>query len=138
MTTRRRRTRNTKGFTLVEVLVSMTLLSVASLALGSMLFRAARQANAASQGAYQTASLSGRVSQLQALPFDQLPAAGTSCVTLTTPIAGTQCTTVNNVSAKVKQVTVVMTPSGNPLLHPITTSFTRTISGNASNPLKTQ
>jgi hypothetical protein len=49
-----------------------------------------------------------------------------------------QCTTDKNVSAKVKQVTVVMTPSGSPLLHPITTSFTRTISGNASNPLKTQ
>jgi prepilin-type N-terminal cleavage/methylation domain-containing protein len=138
MRTRLRRTRKTKGFTLVEVLVSMSLLSVASLALGSMLFRAARQANAASQSAYQTASLAGRVSQLQALPFDQLPAQGTNCVTLSTPIAGTQCTTVNNVSAKVKQVTVVMTPSGNPLLHPITTSFTRTISGNANNPLKTQ
>ena len=138
MRTRVRRTRKTEGFTLVEVLVSMTLLSVASLALGAMLFRAARQANAASQSAYQTASLSGRVSQLQALPFDQLPAQGTTCVTLTAPIAGTQCTTVNNVSSKVKQVTVVMTPSGNPLLHPITTSFTRTISGNANNPLKTQ
>ena len=138
MTTRNRRTRNTRGFTLVEVLVSMTLLSVASLALGSMLFRAARQANAASQSAYQTASLAGKVSQLQALPFDQLPAVGTTCITLTTPIAGTQCTTVVNISAKVKQVTVVMTPSGNPLLHPITTTFTRTISGNATNPLKTQ
>jgi prepilin-type N-terminal cleavage/methylation domain-containing protein len=133
---RSRRTRAAGGFTLVEVLVSMTLLSVASLALGSMLFRAARQATAASQSAYQSASLSGQVDRLQALPFDQLPAAGTTCVTLTTPIAGTQCTTVNNVSAKVKQVTVVMTPSGNPLLHPITTTFTRTISGNAVNPLK--
>jgi prepilin-type N-terminal cleavage/methylation domain-containing protein len=126
-----------RGFTLVEVMVSMTLLSIASLALGSMMFRAARQATAASAGAYQTASLSGEVSRLQAVPFDQLPA-GTTCVTLTAPIAATQCTTINNVSAKVKQVTVVITPSGNPLLHPITSTFTRTISGNAVNPLKTQ
>jgi hypothetical protein len=49
---------------------------------------------------------------------------------------GTQCTTINNVSAKVKEVTVVVTPSGNPLLQPVTTTFTRTISGNG-NPLKT-
>ena len=36
-------------------------------------------------------------------------------------------------------VTVVITPSGNPLLHPITTSFTSTISGNGNgtNRLKT-
>jgi prepilin-type N-terminal cleavage/methylation domain-containing protein len=127
----------TGGFTLVEVMVSMTLLSVASLSLGTMLFRAARQANAASTASYQTAMISAAASQLSTQPFDQLPAAGTTCVNLTSPFPGTQCTTINNVSSKVKQVTVVVTPSGNPLLHPITTSFTRTISGNG-NPLKTQ
>lgn len=125
----------TGGFTLVEVMVSMTLLSVASLALGTLLFRAARQANAASTTSYQTAMVNAEASRLSALPFDQLPAAGTTCVDITTPFTGTKCTTVNNVSSKVKQVTVVITPSGNPLLHPITSSFTRTISGNG-NPLK--
>ena len=128
----------TGGFTLVEVMVSMTLLSVASMALGSMLFRAARQATATSAAAHQTAELSGEVSRMDALPFDQLTP-GTTCVTIATPPA-TKCTTINSVSAKVKQVTVVVTPSGNPLLHPITTTFTRTIAGNASgtNPLKTR
>jgi prepilin-type N-terminal cleavage/methylation domain-containing protein len=126
---------NRQGFTLVEVMVSMTLLSVASLTLGSMLFRAARQAGATSAAAHQTAQLSGDVSRLDALPFDQL-AAGTICVSIATPPA-TSCTTINNVTSKVKQVTVVITPSGNPLLQPITTSFTRTISGNG-NPLKTE
>ena len=127
---------NTGGFTLVEILVSMTLLSVASMSLGSMLFRAARQAGATSAAAHQTAALSGEVSRMDALPYDQL-IPGTTCVNIATPPA-TQCTTINQVSAKVKQVTVVVTPSGNPLLHPITTSFTRTISGNAggTNPLK--
>jgi prepilin-type N-terminal cleavage/methylation domain-containing protein len=126
----------TGGFTLVEVMVSMTMLSVASLALGSLLFRAARQAGAASTASYQSAMISGETSRLGATPFDLL-VAGTTCVTVTTPFPGTRCTTINNVSSKIKQVTVVVTPSGNPLLHPITTSFTRTISGNG-NPLKTQ
>ena len=124
------------GFTLVEVMVSMTLLSVASLSLGTMLFRAARQANAAATASYQSAMISGETSQLGTTPFDLLTA-GTTCVNITTPFPGTRCTTINNVSAKVKQVTVVVTPSGNPLLRPITTSFTRTISGNG-NPLKTE
>lgn len=126
---------NRRGFTLVEVMFSMTLLSVAALSLGSMLFRAARQAGATFAAAHQTAQLSGEVSRLDALPFDQL-AAGTTCVSIATPPA-TSCTTINTVSSKVKQVIVVVTPSGNPLLQPITTSFTRTISGNG-NPLKTE
>ena len=127
---------NTAGFTLIEVMVSMTLLSVASLALSSLLFRATRQAGAASTAAHQTAMLSGEVNRLGAMPFDLL-ASGTTCATITEPFPGTRCTTINSVSPKVKQVTVAVTPSGNPLLHPITTSFTRTISGNG-NPLKTQ
>jgi prepilin-type N-terminal cleavage/methylation domain-containing protein len=126
----------TAGFTLVEVMVSMTLLSVASLALGSMLFRATRQAGAAAAGSHQTAMLSGEVSRLGAAPFDLL-AAGTTCVAVTLPFVGTRCTTINNVSAKIKQVSVVITPSENPLLQPVTTSFTSTISGNGT-PLKTQ
>jgi prepilin-type N-terminal cleavage/methylation domain-containing protein len=136
MIKRIRTSRKTQGFTLVEVLVSMTLLSVASLALGSMLFRATRQAGAASTGSYQTAMVSGEVSRLGATSFDLL-AAGTTCVTVTYPFPGTRCTTINNVSPKVKEVTVVVTPSGNPLLQPITTTFTSTISGNG-NPLKTE
>jgi prepilin-type N-terminal cleavage/methylation domain-containing protein len=124
------------GFTLIEVMVSMTLLSVASVALGSMLFRATRQAGAASTGSYQTAMVSGEVSRLGATPYDLL-VPGTACVTVTTPFPGTRCTTINNISAKVKEVTVVVTPSGNPLLQPVTTTFTRTISGNG-NPLKTE
>ena len=124
------------GFTLVEVMVSMTLLSVGALALASMLVRATRQAGAASSTAYQTAMISGEVSRLGATPYDLLDE-GTTCVTITDPFPGTRCTTINSVSTKVKQVTVVVTPSGNPLLHPITTTFTRAISGNG-NPLKTE
>jgi hypothetical protein len=43
---------------------------------------------------------------------------------------------VNNISAKVKQVIIVVTPSGSTLMHPDTTIITRTISGNG-NPLNT-
>jgi prepilin-type N-terminal cleavage/methylation domain-containing protein len=134
MTTPNSSAPNAGGFTLVEILVSMTLLSAASVALGGMLFQAARQANATSAAAHQSAELQGEVSRMDALPFDQL-AAGTTCVAITNP-PGTRCTTVVNVSAKIKQVTVVVTPSGNPLLHPITSILTRTKEGNGT-PLKT-
>jgi len=129
--------RSTGGFSLVEVLVSMTILSVASLAMGSLLVRATRAAGATSSEAHQTAAMSGTVARLDVLPFDALTA-GTACVTITAAeLPYTQCTTINNVSSKVKLITIVITPSGNALMHPVTTSFRRTISGNG-NPLKTQ
>jgi len=127
----------TGGFTLVEILISMTILSIASLAMGSMMFRAAHQAVLTSTGAHQSAAMAGAVGRLDVLPFDSLPAAGTGCVTVTAPgFPHTVCTTVLNESAKIKLVTVVITPTGNALLRPVTSSFRRTISGNG-NPLKT-
>jgi prepilin-type N-terminal cleavage/methylation domain-containing protein len=130
----RRTQLNRGGFTLIEVMVSMTMLSVASLALGTLLFRAARLATATSAQSYQTATLAGTSGRLDALPFDSL-AAGTSCVTVTAqPFPHTQCTTVNNISAKVKTIMIIVTPSGNTLQHPDTTLITRTKSV-PSNPL---
>ncbi len=126
----------TGGFTLVEVMVSMTLLSVGSIALARMLVTATRLAGAAAANSYQTAMVSAEVSRYDATPFALLNV-GTTCTSITSPFQGTNCTTINSLSAKVKQVTVVVTPTGNPLLHPITTSFTRSISGNGD-PLKTE
>jgi prepilin-type N-terminal cleavage/methylation domain-containing protein len=127
---------NREGFTLVEVMVSMTLLSVASLSLGTLLFRAARLATATSAASYQTATLAGTAGRIDALPFDSL-SAGTTCSTVTAqPFPHTQCTTINNVSAKVKTIMIIVTPAGNTLQHPDTTLITRTKSV-PSNPLNT-
>jgi prepilin-type N-terminal cleavage/methylation domain-containing protein len=128
----------TGGFTLIEVLVSMTILSVASLAMGSMLVRATRAAGATSSAAHQNAAMSGAMARLDVLPFDALTA-GTTCVTVTAAeFPHTECTTINNVSSKVKLVVIVVTPSGNVLMRPDTTSFRRTKSGFAGgNPLNT-
>ena len=136
MTSPMRVPQSTGGFTLVEILVSMTLMSIASLAMGTLLFKASRAAGATSSAAHQTAAMSSTVARLDVLPFESL-VAGTTCVTVTTvEFPRTECTTINNVSSKVKLITIVITPSGNNLMHPITTQFRRTISGNG-NPLKT-
>ena len=125
----------TGGFTLVEILVSMTILSVASLAMGSLLFRATRAAGATSAVAHQTAAMTGVVARYSVLPFDAL-APGTTCADVTAiEFPHSECATINSISPKVKLVTIVITPSGNYLIEPVTTSFRRTISGNG-NPLK--
>jgi prepilin-type N-terminal cleavage/methylation domain-containing protein len=121
-----------RGFTLVEVLVALVLVSVCSVGLGRLMFQAARTARVSGSATYQTAAMSAEVARLDAVPFDSV-AAGTTCTTVTTPpFPHTRCTTVNNLSSKVKQVIVVVTPSGNSLLHPDTTVVVRSKNGNGT------
>jgi prepilin-type N-terminal cleavage/methylation domain-containing protein len=125
------------GFTLIEVLVSITILSLSTLALATLLARSSRQATAASASLYQTAALSEEVGRLGAMPFSLLTA-GTTCVTVTAhPLPHARCTTITDVSAKRKIVTVKITPSDNPLLSADSTMFERSISGDAAPPLST-
>jgi prepilin-type N-terminal cleavage/methylation domain-containing protein len=127
----------TQGFTLIEVLVSITILSLSTLALATLLARSSRQATAAAAGVYQTAALSEEVGRLGAMPFTSL-AAGTTCVTVTTrPLPHTRCTTITDITAKRKTVKVKVTPSDNPLLVADSTMFERSISGDAVPPLNT-
>jgi prepilin-type N-terminal cleavage/methylation domain-containing protein len=127
--------RNVRGFTLAEVLISMSVLSVGLVALGTLLARSARQARAASETIYQTAALSEEVGRLGAMPFDQL-AAGTTCVNVATyPFPHTLCSTITVLSAKSKSVKVKVTPSANPYLRPDSTMFERM--GLPTSPLNT-
>jgi prepilin-type N-terminal cleavage/methylation domain-containing protein len=135
--TRAQASREIEGFTLIEVLISIIILSVGTLALATLLARSSRQATAASMTVYQTAALTEEVGRLGAMPFSSL-VAGTTCVTNAAhPLPHTRCTTITDVSAKVKTVKVVITPSGNPLLSADSTMFERSISGNAVPPLST-
>jgi prepilin-type N-terminal cleavage/methylation domain-containing protein len=135
--TRRQSPKATEGFTLVEILISITILSLGTLALASLLARSARRATAASATTYQTAALSEEVGRMGAMPFSLL-AAGTTCVTVTArPLPHTRCTTITDVNTKRKTVKIKITPSGNPLLSADSTMFERSISGNAVPPLNT-
>jgi prepilin-type N-terminal cleavage/methylation domain-containing protein len=104
-----------RGFTLIEVLISITILSVGTLALATLLARSSRQASVVSMNVYETAALSEEVGRLGALPFSSL-AAGTTCVTFTAaPFPYTRCSTITTVSAKVMRVKVKVTPTATSL-----------------------
>jgi prepilin-type N-terminal cleavage/methylation domain-containing protein len=133
---RSQRSSHRRGFTLVEVLVTITILSSGILVLGGMLLRSARAAEAASAASYQTAAMATEVARLDALPFAQL-AAGTTCDTLaTSQLPRIRCSIVAVVSSKVTRVTVRVTPIGNPLIPADSVIFERSISGNGT-PLAT-
>ena len=128
--------REPRGFTLIEVMVSLTIVAVGVLALGGLLVRSVRTAEAASAVPLQTATLATEAGRLDAVPFDLL-VAGTTCDTVTAmPFPQIQCATISDISAKLRQVKVVVTPTGQPPLPADSVMFERSISGNGT-PLNT-
>jgi prepilin-type N-terminal cleavage/methylation domain-containing protein len=135
--TRSRRGDGRRGFTLVEVLVSITILSVGMLLLGRTLARSSRTANSTSSVSYQAAIMAAEANRLDAVPFAQL-AAGTVCDTTTTlPLPRIRCSTVTSLNAKLKQVKVKVTPTGYATPTADSVMFERSISGPAVPPLNT-
>jgi len=130
---RLRMSRETRlGFTLVEVLLSMTILAIGILVMGGLLARSARTADATGRLAYQSGMIATEAARYDALPFDQL-AAGTTCSTISgAPLPHTLCTTITVVSTKVKQVKIKFTPTSNYLVPADSVMFERSVSGNGT------
>jgi prepilin-type N-terminal cleavage/methylation domain-containing protein len=126
----------TRGFTLVEVMVTVTLLAVGIIVLGQILMQSSRAATGASAMSYQTAEMATEINRLDALPFDQL-AVGTTCDTVAvSQLPRIRCSTIAVVSAKVKRITVTLTPTGSHAPPAQSIVFERSISGNGT-PLNT-
>jgi prepilin-type N-terminal cleavage/methylation domain-containing protein len=127
--------RQTAGFTLIEIMVSITMLAAGILALGTLLTRAARSAGAASALTHQTTVLGAEAARFDAIPFTSL-AAGTTCDTVAAPpLPRIRCATITDINPKLRRVSLVVTPTDNPLLAPDSIVFERSISG--STPLST-
>lgn len=128
--------RRNHGFTMVEVLVSITVLAVGSLVLGGLLVRASRAAEAASSLSYQTAAMAAEAARLDALPFTAL-AAGTTCDTTTTaPLPRIRCSTITDLAPDRKVVKIVVTATDNPMVLADSVMFERSVTVPV-NPLNT-
>ena len=114
------------GFTMVEVLVSLVIMSCAAVVLGQLMFRASRASRLRSTATYRTAALTQAVERLGVIPFDSV-LVGTSCTTVSAaPFPHSLCTTVTSISAVSRQATVVVTPAGAYALPPDSTVLVRT------------
>ena len=124
-----------RGFTLIEVMVSITILAIGVMVLGGLLLKSSRTAEAASSTSYVTTLLAQQVGYYDAIPFDQL-VDGTTCTTTTTyPVPNTLCVIISTISAKVKQVKIRLQPT-NTTIPADSTAFERSKSG-FGNPLNT-
>jgi prepilin-type N-terminal cleavage/methylation domain-containing protein len=124
-----------RGFSLVETLVGMTLISIAILSVARLDYNVMRRTLDVSRLSYGNASMLRQVNRFVSLNYDSL-AAHAGCVTVTTgPTPNTACATVTTPSTGVKQVTIVMTLTG-VTARPDTVIVQRT-SASGNNPFNT-
>jgi Tfp pilus assembly protein PilV len=116
--------RGEAGISLVEVVVSMTLLSVGLLGLAGLTSMAAHRATGVSHLTTMSQTVMQQVNRVGVLPYDSL-ALGTTCRTLTdNGFSYTRCVRVDSLQVRVKQVTLTITPA-NVAIKPVTEVFRR-------------
>jgi prepilin-type N-terminal cleavage/methylation domain-containing protein len=118
--------RSTDGFTMMEILVSLVILSFGAVVLGRLMFQASRASRVRSTATYRAAALTQQVERLGVIPFDSL-IVGTSCTTVSaSPFPHSICTTISTISTVSRQATVIVTPTGGNTLPPDTAVLVRT------------
>jgi prepilin-type N-terminal cleavage/methylation domain-containing protein len=114
------------GFTLIEIMVAMTILVIALGGFAALTFQYIRRVETASGSAGRTAVVNQQLNRFSAITFDSL-AARAGCTTFSSAdLPHTRCVTVVNVgNARHKRVTIIITPT-NTRIKPDTILIDRT------------
>ena len=105
----KRTARTGDGFSLVEVLVAITIMAVVLMSLAVGTAAVARMSNGSADRVHRSASKDDFASSLAMMPWSQLPT-GTSCDTISGDFPYERCVTVTDVSAKEKLLEIIITP----------------------------
>jgi prepilin-type N-terminal cleavage/methylation domain-containing protein len=103
--------RNEGGFSLIEMLVAITLLAICLVGVAQVTFIMARRAYANSGGQARGAILSQQVNQFAALPFDSLKGKAGTITVNKPPMPYTRKITVDSLSPTLLRVTIIVTPT---------------------------
>jgi prepilin-type N-terminal cleavage/methylation domain-containing protein len=103
--------RNEGGFSLIEMLVAITLLALCLVGVAQVTFIMARRAYANSGGQARGAILSQQVNQFAALPFDSLKGKAGTVTVNKPPMPYTRKITVDSLSPTLVRVTIIVTPT---------------------------
>lgn len=128
-------TLNREGFTLVEIVIAMMILSTILATIAGLTFKTARR-SLDSQGMEQRqAAMMQDVNMLSAIPFDSL-ANFTGCTTISVePFPYTRCVTRTVINANITRMQIIIRPTRANVWAPDTMWIDRT--GTPINPLNT-
>lgn len=103
--------RNEGGFSLIEMLVAITLLALCLIGVAQVTFVMARRAYSNSGGQARGAILSQQVNQFAAMPFDSLKGKAGTVTVNKPPMPYTRKITVDSLSPTLARVTIIITPT---------------------------
>jgi prepilin-type N-terminal cleavage/methylation domain-containing protein len=100
------------GFTLVEIVVAMTILSIVMVTLAGLTFQTARRSISAQGNDQRQAVIMQQLNQMAAVPYDSLGQGSyTGCTTITASFGYTRCLTMSQVSLTLRRMTIIITPT---------------------------
>lgn len=103
--------RSEQGFTLIEIMMAMTLLSIILMSLTGLTFAVSRQSFNSSMMVHRTAALTEVSERFGAMPFDSIDTYA-GCATISDgPLPHEWCVTVQDVASDEKRLRVVVTPT---------------------------
>ena len=103
---------NRNGFSLVEVVIALTIMSVVLLALGGLMFQVAQHTRTSAATTYRTAAAQKIAAHIQTLPWGSIDGASGCTADSSGLMAYNRCISVTTTSANTKAVTVVISPTG--------------------------
>jgi len=108
------------GVSLIEIMLALTIMATALLAMGGLMFQVARHAEQSTVASYRSAAVTSAAAWLQALPWDSLDTMA-GCTSDTIGVFEyDQCLTVQTLSPKLKRATVAIQSTGRLTIRPDT------------------
>jgi len=120
------RLRDDSGLSLVEILVALGILSAVLIALGGLMFQVARHTRRAAAAGYRSAAATSAATWAQSISWDSVDASVGCRQDTTGLLVYTRCVTVQQATATVKQIEVVISPTGWLVVSPETVLVYRT------------
>ncbi len=115
--------RGREGFSLVEIMVALTIMLIALGSLAGATAVVARMSNGSGDLVHRSGTTDDLANALSVMPWDQLQA-GTSCETIAGEFPHERCVTVTDVSPREKRIFATVTPE-NPRVRPDTIALER-------------
>lgn len=124
---------NTDGFTLIEILISVVLLSLVAAGLAGGLLATSRQSRSAGLVSGRGAVMNSEVSRLSATPTTALVAGTTTATVIRGGVAFTRTTEITTATDSIRARVIVAPPAGRGVT-PDTVVLTRTLRASSANP----
>ncbi len=108
------------GVSLIEIVMALSILAAVLVALGGLMFQAARHTRRAAAVGYRSAASTNAATWIQGLPWDSLDGAVGCTDDTTGMLPYSRCVTVQDLNPQLKRLTVVINPEGALALGPDT------------------